>query len=113
MAKTRTVGDVLTSAYITLNDVGGVRYTQAQAVGYINDALQLMMNKRPDLFIGSYETGFTLFTAASTASVLPVDDKFFRPIVDYVIARCETMDADHVTSGRVATFAQFVEGFLS
>ncbi len=106
----RTVGEVLTSAYDTLNDESRVRYTEPKSIGFIVDALNMVKNTRPDLFLGRYATSFGTLT---TASVLPIDEQFFRPIVDYVIARCETKDAEHVISGRAELMAKFAGGFLA
>lgn len=106
---TRTVGEVLTSAGGTLNDTTSARYPEAERIGFVVDALNMARNIRPDLFIGRFTTSFGTLT---TASVLPIDEQFFRPIVDYVIARCETKDAEHVESGRVALMASLAQGFL-
>lgn len=107
--KTRTAGEVITAALVTLNDAAGTRYKQAASLSFIADALNYMRNDRPDLFLGLFSTGIGTIT---TASVLPVDDQFFRPVVDYVIARHETSDAEHVESARVALMAGLTAGFL-
>lgn len=105
----RTVGDVLTSADGTLNDVGRARYPEAERIGFVVDALQMARNSRPDLFIGKFTVAIGTLTSSSP---LPLDDQFFRPIVDYVIARCETKDAEHVESGRVALMASLAQGYM-
>lgn len=110
MAKTRTVGEVLTSAAVTLNDVGNVRHPQPEQLGFVVDALNMAKNIRPDLFLGQFSTSIGTLTTAST---LPLDDQFFRPIVDYVVFRCETKDAEHVDSGRAEFMAKLSGGFLS
>lgn len=106
----RTVGEVLTSAAATLNDAGNVRYTQPEQIGFVVDALNMAKNMRPDLFLGRLHLSFGSLT---TTSELPIDEQFFRPIVDYVIARCETKDAEHVESGRAELMAKFSGGFLA
>jgi hypothetical protein len=105
----RTVSDVLVSADGTLTDKGRVRYTEAERIGFVTDALNAVKNARPDLFLGQYTTAIGTLVLASP---LPLDDQFFRPIVDYVIARCETKDEEHVVSGRAELMAKFVSGFL-
>jgi hypothetical protein len=105
----RTVAEVITSAVGTMNDVDRVRYPEPEQIGFVVDALQMMRNVRPDLFIGAFATPIGTLTSAST---LPIDDQFFRPVVDYVIARCESKDAEHVESGRVALMAAMSQGFL-
>lgn len=105
----RTVAEVITSAKGTLNDADLTRYTEPEQVGFVVDALQMLRNERPDLFIGRFSTAIGTLT---TASVLPLDDQFFRPVVDYVIARCETKDAEHVLSARADLMAKLAMGFL-
>lgn len=105
----RTVGEVLTSAYGTLNDAARDRYKEPASLGFVVDALNMAKNVRPDLFLGKFSTSFGTLT---TASALPIDEQFFRPIVDYVIARQESMDAEHVNSGRAELMAKFVSGYL-
>jgi hypothetical protein len=106
----RTVAEVLTSAGQTLSDVSSKRYTEPERLGFVIDALNTIKNKRPDLFLGNYSTPIASLTPANN---LPIDDQFFRPVVDYVIARCETKDEEHVVSARAELMAKFVEGFLS
>lgn len=106
----RTVAEVLTSAGRTLSDVSSVRYTEPERLGFVLDALNAIKNRRPDLFLGNYSTPIA---ALVPADPLPIDDQFFRPVVDYVIARCETKDEEHVVSGRAELMAKLVEGFLS
>lgn len=105
----RTVAEVLTSATLTLNDEDKTRHKEPEQIGFVVDALQMIRNARPDLFIGRFKTPIGTLT---TASVLPLDEQFFRPVVDYVIARCETKDAEHVMAGRAELMTKFVQGYL-
>ena len=106
----RTVGEVLTSAYSTLNDDARDRYTEPEAIGFVVDGLNMVKNVRPDLFLGRFGTSIGTLT---TVSSLPLDEQFFRPVVDYVIARCETKDDEHVVSARAELMAKFAGGFLA
>ncbi len=106
----RTVRHVIDSAKNTLNDKNLVYYPEPELLGYVVDALNTVKNMRPDLFVGRFNESFSAIT---TASSLPLDDQFFRPVVDYVIARAETKDADHVESGRVELMARLTTGYLS
>lgn len=105
----RTVADLLGSADGTLNDKDRVRYTAPERIGFVVDGLNLMKSVRPDLFVGRLATAFGTLT---TESVLPIDEQFFRPLADYVIARCEMKDAEHVDSGRAELMAKMAMGAL-
>lgn len=105
----RTVGEALTSAGYTLNDEDSTRYTEAERIGFVVDALNAVKNARPDLFIGAFSTPFGTLT---TASELPVDEQFFRPIVDYLIARCKSKDDEDMDVGLAALMAKFSGSFL-
>lgn len=105
----RTVAQVLTSAWVTLNDAEGVRYSSAELLGYVVDALNFVRNLRPDLFLGRFGVAFEAVTAGDP---LAIDSQFFRPIVDYVIARAETKDAAHIEAARVQLMAGLAAGYL-
>lgn len=101
----RTVAEVIASALLTVNDDKDQdRYKNPEIIGFVVDALNMIKTVRPDLFIGFFSTPIGTLTTAST---LPLDDQFFRPLVDYVIARCETKDDEHVLSARVDLMAKF------
>lgn len=106
----RTVAEVLASTDGTLGDYDRTSYTEAERIGFVTDAVQAIKNMRPDLFIGQFGTSIGTLTATS---VLPLDDQFFRPIVDYVIARCETKDEEHVVNGRIDLMLKLAAGFVS
>lgn len=106
----RTVAEVIASALPTLNDADQARYPDAEIIGFVVDALNMIKTVRPDLFIGFFSTPIGTLTTAST---LPLDDQFFRPLVDYVIARCETKDDEHVLNARVELMAKFAAGMLT
>jgi hypothetical protein len=107
----RTVADVITSVRHTTNDSDplGYKNQDLELLGYLVDALNFTKNERPDLFIGRY--GFDISALVMTDS-LPIGDQWFRPICDYVIARAETKDAEHVLSGRAELMAKLAGGFL-
>lgn len=107
---TRTVAEVLTSADGTLNDDDRIRYPDPERIGFVVDALNLIRNVRPDLFVGRFTTAIGTLT---TTSPIPLDEQYFRPVVDYVIARCETKDDEHVISARAELMAKFMNGFLT
>lgn len=105
----RTVDDVLTSADGTLSDSDRIRYPESERIGFVVDALHFIRNVRPDLFIGRFTTPIGTLTKTSD---IPLDEQYFRPVVDYVIARCETKDEEHVVTARAELMAKFTQGFL-
>lgn len=109
---TRTVADAIASARVTLNDNDGssatsYRTADATLVGFATDALNAIRNLRPDLFLGNW--GPLVATAGGS---IPLDDQFFRPVVDYMIGRAEMTDDEHVIDQRAALMAQLTQGFL-
>jgi hypothetical protein len=106
----KSAGDVLTSARYTLNDAAKRRLPDAEGLTYVVDALNAIKNQRPDLFIGG---GWTAIESLTLGATLPIDAQFFRPVVDYVIARAESKDAAHVLNARVKLMADLAGGFLS
>ena len=106
----RTVAEVITSAKGTLNDASLTRYTEPEQIGFVVDALQFVRTEAPEAFIGRFSIAVGTLTSLS---VLPIDDQYFRPIVDYVIARCETKDAEHVVSGRAELMAKLALAALT
>lgn len=95
----RTVQDVIdrTSGDV-LNDVANGRYTIAQIVGYVNDAVLEVRNLRPDLFVGALSTDLPLLD--DPADPLPVPDSLFPAICFYVAGRAEIRDDEFAVGGR-------------
>lgn len=106
----RTVAELITSVNHTLNDEDATRYTSAEQIEFVVDALNTVKTKRPDLFIGMFSTPIGTLT---TASEIPIDEQFYRAVVDYVIARCETKDDESVVTARAELMAKFAAGMLS
>lgn len=105
----KTAGDVLVSARYTMNDAAKRRLPDTEGLAYVVDALNTVKNARPDLFIGKW----TAIETIALTDALPIDSQFFRPIVDFTIARAETKDAEAVESARVELLAKLGGGFLS
>lgn len=107
---TRTAGEVIVSAITTLNDEDQDRYKDPELFGFIVDALQATKTARPDLFVGAFSTPIAI---TARTDVLPIDDQFFRPIVDYVIGRCETKDDEAVVSARAELMFKLTGSYLT
>lgn len=104
----KLVSDVLTSARDTTQDVAAQRAADAEARRYIVDGLNAMKNERPDLFLGNWSAIETV----ANGDTLPIPAQFFRPLVDYVIARLESKDAAHVVSARADLMFKLAGGYL-
>jgi hypothetical protein len=106
----RTAAQVIDSALKTLNDEDQDRYKDPELMDFITDALQAIKTARPDLFIGAFATPISITDRANN---LPIDDQFFRPVVDYVIARCETKDDEAVVSARAELMFKLGGSYLA
>lgn len=108
-----TVQDVVDLARITLNDADKVRDSDPDLAKFVNSGLDEFYMLRPDLFIGS-------FTAAAAseghqlelAEPLPIDGRWKQLLADYVVARAQTKDDEHVNSNRVALMLRTLEARL-
>lgn len=105
----RTVAEVLATVRTLTNDADAAARSDSQLIGYVRDALYLIKNVRPDLFLGQFRTAMATLT---TASSLPIDDQFFSPIYDYVVARAEMTDDESANSGRAELSMKLTQGFL-
>lgn len=104
----RTVAQALAAVRNTTGDVAGQRMSDAEGCGYVVDAYNAIKNERPDLFLGNWAE---IETAATTDALL-VPAQFFRPLVDYVIARAESKDAAHVVSARADLMFKLAGSYL-
>ena len=99
-----TYQSVVDLARIPLNDSDKVRYPDADLLSYANHGLLSVVKRRPDLFIGNYANlpdGQKALTDA-----FPLGAEYVQTIADYVTARAEMGDDEHVDSGRAALYVQ-------
>lgn len=108
----RTAQHVIDSVRPSINDADADARSDAVLLGYIVDALNAIKNRRPDLFLGKFRAAYAMETMV-LADPLPIDAQFFRPVVDYVIARAEMTDDEYATNGRAELMAKLTEGFLT
>jgi hypothetical protein len=104
----RTAADAVASARRTMNDAAGVRASTPELEGYLLDGLNHIRNERPDLFVGRWGE----IAAVTGSNPIPLDAQFFRPLVDYMVARAESKDAEHVLAGRAKLMSDLAGGFL-
>jgi hypothetical protein len=96
----RTVGDCVTQARTLLNDSDGTRYSDADLIGYINDAVQEARALRPDLFLPNVGTDPADVAALSAAFPLP--NMYFRATYEWITAMAELRDDQFSVDGRAA-----------
>lgn len=97
-------------ARIPLNDADKIRYPDSELLGYGVDAFLLLRRYRPDLFLSNW----TLpdWSAIGLADAFPYAPDEYMPIIaDYVSARAEFKDDEHVVAERAQAFyALFTTG---
>jgi hypothetical protein len=101
---TFTYQSVIDLARIPLNDAEKARYSDTTLMSYANHGMLQVLKRRPDLFVsrfGSLPTG-----ESGTADVFPLPAPYVQTLADYVTARAEMADDEHVSSGRAAAFMQ-------
>ena len=105
----RTAAEALTSARVAMNDAAKRRFSDATGLGFLVDALNTVKNARPDLFVGSWGPIETM----ALVDPLPLSSQFFRPVVDFLIARAESIDEEASNQARAQLMAALGGGFLS
>ena len=99
-----TIQQLVDRARIPLNDSAGDRYTDAELLGYAQDAYLMMRRHRPDILLGNFDAP-TSWSALALGTNFPyVDDEYLPVIADYVTARAEFKDDEHVVAQRAQAF---------
>jgi len=104
-----TMQRIADKARIPINDSAKIRKTDDQLLSYAIDALYLIWQKRPDLFIGQYLT-FNGFAQLVLASAFPLDNAYASAVADYVTARTETENDEAVVEQRANLFFNLFKG---
>lgn len=84
------VGDVDTSIQMK-------RYKLADMVGYLNDAIQNLLSRRPELLLttsGTLNTFTEITTATYNTATLPVDETYREFLAHYIASRIFESDSD-------------------
>ena len=92
-------------ARVPLNDAAKDRYTDSELLTYAVDAYLLLRRHRPDFFITSFSS-LTDYSTLALGDNFPagVPDEYLPAIADYVTARAEMKDDEHVLAERAQTF---------
>lgn len=101
-----TYQSVVDLARIPLNDVDKARYDDATLLLFANHIMQLLVKRRPDLFIGQYNNLPDGQSALTDTFPLPV--AFVQTVADGVTGRAEMTDDEFANSGRASLFAQLL-----
>ena len=99
-----TYQSVVDLARIPLNDADQARYPDSTLLLFLNHALLQILKRRPDLFIGQFDS--PLQGQNGLADAFPLPAEYVQTIADYVTARAEMTDDEHVNSGRAGVFLQ-------
>ena len=87
-----TMLNVLDLARESLNDGTKTRWTDIRLLAFANDAIQYLVSRRPDLFLG----GFAALPSADLAvgATFPIADRHKRGVADYILARAFMGDTE-------------------
>lgn len=97
-----TYQSVVDLGRVPLNDADKVRYSDEQLLMFANHGMLAIAKRRPDLFIGQYDSlpnGEAVLTDS-----FQLDPEYAQVVADYVTARAEMMDDEHANSGRGAAY---------
>lgn len=104
-----TAQNIIDQARLPLVDAAKTRYSDAQALAYLNFGLMMLRGKRPDLFIGSLSGSMT---ALALSDAVPIEQQFHQALADYVTARAETHDDEDAMNARAKDFFSLAAGVL-
>lgn len=98
-----TFQTLIDRARVPLNDADKIRYTDAELLKYAADAYLLLRRYRPDMFLADWTlVDWSAFAVGTTFPKAP--DEFLPAIADYVAARAEFKDDEHVVAERAGAF---------
>lgn len=103
-----TYQDVVDLARIPLNDEDKDRVKDSNLLTFANHGVMELVKRRPDLFIGQYQTLPTGQNALT--DTFPLDAQYVQLVADYVTARASSVDDEFINSGRAALFMQLFNG---
>lgn len=102
-----TFQQICDRARLPLNDADKDRYPDPELFVYCIDAYLLLRRYRPDLFFGNYLNMPDFNAMTDINSPFPnVGDELLPMIADYVAARAEFKDDEHVLKERAQMFYQ-------
>lgn len=92
-----TMQQLVDRARIPLQDDAKVRYSDSTILGYANAGIHLLVNRRPDLFFGTYTA---LPVDLTLTQNFPLEDRLFQPVADYAAARSRARSSEEVRTAQ-------------
>ena len=103
------MSEVVDKARFILNDADKARFTDTELLGFANDAILLLRNKRPDIFYGQFLTLSTTEKLALGAT-FPLPNEYVPVMADYITAMSESRNDEAVLTQRTELFLKMVAG---
>jgi len=109
---TWTINDVVTQSRDLLQDAREpYRFSTSRLVSVFNLGLSEVRRLRPDLLLNlDWNVPFYTDSAADLATEFPLDEQYFAPLIDYVVARTALSDDEFTVDGRAMAFYQMFTG---
>ena len=99
-----TIQQIVDRARVPLNDSEKIRYPDDELLMLAQDAYLMIVRYRPDMFLGQF-TALPSFSSLTLESTFPVTvDMYLPAIADYVTARAEFKDDEHIVKERAQGF---------
>ena len=105
----RTIAEAIARARAAIGDPDGDRADTPTCEGYAVDALHLIKNARPDLFVGTFST---TIEDLDSADPLPLDNQFFLPVAMFIGAMIESQDDESSDRARGELLTRIGGGML-
>ena len=105
MSTLSTVQDYLTRARVLLLDeTVEYRYTDAQLVASLNEAILEARRLRPDLMLSYFRLSLPEYTLANLAAMVSVDQMYRTSFVYYIVGQAQLRDNEDTSDVRAAGF---------
>lgn len=99
-----TFQQIVDRARIPLNDSDKDRYSDSELLTYAQDAYLLVRRYRPDVLLSDWSSPTDYSTLTLSSNFPYLDDAFLPAVADYVTARAEYKDDEHVLKERAQMF---------
>lgn len=97
-----TMQAVVDRARVPLNDDDGVRATDPQLLAYLIAGIEVLRNKRPDLFFGQFAA--LPGEALVIGSTFPLPDELIPALADYATARAQLRGDEEAVAAQAPVF---------